>query len=98
MMIAPPIASRPLQRALRTFQYLDLSNVEQFLIELIGIGLEDTVDEHGDRGLAVARCEMPRMVMKELPTFCVSTMVMFGTIATKSRAGCRFPRTESPAR
>ncbi len=25
------------------------------------------------------------MVMKELPTFCTSTRVMFGTIATKSR-------------
>ena len=25
------------------------------------------------------------MVMKELPTFCTSTSVMFGTIATKSR-------------
>ncbi len=28
---------------------------------------------------------MPRTVMKELPAFCVSTSVMFGIIATKSR-------------
>jgi len=30
-------------------------------------------------------CEMPRTVMNELPTLCTSTMVMFGTMATKSR-------------
>ena len=36
-------------------------------------------------GSLLRACEMPRMVTNELPTFCVSTIVMFGTSAMKSR-------------
>ena len=43
------------QGALRTLEHLDLLDVVQFLIELVRIGLQHAVDQHGDRGLAVAR-------------------------------------------
>ena len=44
-----------IQGTLRAFQDLDLPDVVQFLIELVRIGLEDAIDQHGDRWLAVAR-------------------------------------------
>ena len=55
MMIAPPMASRPYKAPCGPFKHLDLLDVEQFLVELVGIGLQHAIDQHGDRGLAVAR-------------------------------------------
>ena len=44
-----------IERALRPLQDLDLPDVVQFLVEFVWIGLHDAIDQHGDRGLAVAR-------------------------------------------
>ena len=43
------------ERALRPFQYLDGVDVEELLVELRGVRHLHAVDEHGHRGLAVAR-------------------------------------------
>jgi len=45
----------PVQRALGALQHFDLPNVEELLVELVGIGLEHPVDQHGNRRLAVSR-------------------------------------------
>ena len=38
----------PVEGALRTLEHLDLRDVEQLLVELVRIGLQHAVDQHGD--------------------------------------------------
>jgi hypothetical protein len=67
------------EAALRALEHLDLLDVEQVLVELRRIDLLHPVDDHRHRGLELRAWVMPRMTMKALPAFCVSTSVTFGS-------------------
>ncbi len=43
------------ERALGSFEDLDLLDIVQFLVELVRIGLENAVNQDRDRRLAIAR-------------------------------------------
>ncbi len=85
MMIAPPMALRPYKAPcgpLSTSICLMSNNSWSNSYGLVSSTPSTSTATEGSLFLA---CEMPRTVMKELPAFCVSTSVMFGISATKSR-------------